>query len=272
MLFSSISPTDSNLIGTSSLPCKDDEFVKPLNFIHPAASSSVDVTTPELAQNPAEEPASTIVRSVAEPLEPMTTLPSSTLVAELASAVPPTHPVAFLKDVFARNPYGKKLLGDPATDYPSFHRPTQEATDAYDLSVVQAIRNDDIERLRIMLREGKSFNACNRFGESLIHMVCRRGNIPMATFLIMEACVDVDVRDDFGRSPIHDACWTSKPNVAIMDLLVNSVSPEMLLAEDVRGHTPFDYARKEHYEEWCQYLKSKEADLQRRITTYGSMR
>lgn len=183
----------------------------------------------------------------------------------------PRSPVVFLKDIFARNQFGQTLLGDPAM-YPAFARPTQEATDAYDLNVVQAIRHNDIERLRTMLREGKSFNACNRFGESLIHMVCRRGNIKIATFLIKEACVDVDVRDDFGRSPMHDACWTSKPNVAIMDLLIDSVSPEMLLAEDVRGHTPFDYARKEHYEEWYQYLSRKEDDLQRRITTYGSMR
>ena len=183
----------------------------------------------------------------------------------------PRSPVVFLKDIFARNQFGQTLLGDPAM-YPAFARPTQEATDAYDLNVVQAIRHNDIERLRTMLREGKSFNACNRFGESLIHMVCRRGNIKIATFLIKEACVDVDVRDDFGRSPMHDACWTSKPNVAIMDLLIDSVSPEMLFAEDVRGHTPFDYARKEHYEEWYQYLSRKEDDLQRRITTYGSMR
>ena len=183
----------------------------------------------------------------------------------------PRSPVVFLKDIFARNQFGQTLLGDPAM-YPAFARPTQEATDAYDLNVVQAIRHNDIERLRTMLREGKSFNACNRFGESLIHMVCRRGNIKIATFLIKEACVDVDVRDDFGRSPMHDACWTSKPNVAIMDLLIDSVSPEMLLAEDVRGHTPFDYARKEHYEEWYQYLSRKEHDVQRRITSYGSMR
>lgn len=267
MLFSTISPTDPNLLGPSSLPYKVDEVVKP--FLHHPTTS---INTPEQIQNPAEEPRA--VATVAKPQQESPASPtSSAAIAEVPVVPPPNpHPVAFLKDAFARNQFGATLLGDPATNYPSFHRPTQEATDAYDLNVVQAIRHNDIERLRSMLREGKSFNACNRFGESLIHMVCRRGNIPMATFLIKEACVDVDVRDDFGRSPMHDACWTSKPNVAIMDLLVNSVSPEMLLAEDVRGHTPFDYARKEHYEEWCEYLINKEGDLQRRITTYGSMR
>jgi len=194
-----------------------------------------------------------------------TTTAATKTVQELRS------PVKLLRELFDRNQFGRTLLGNP-DDFVSFSRPTQEATDAYDLSVVQAIRHNDVERLRSMLREGKSFNACNRFGESLIHMVCRRGNIEIAAFLVQEACVDVDVRDDFGRTPMHDACWTSTPNVSIMDLLVNSVSPEMLLAEDVRGHTPFDYARKEHYEIWYQYLSGKEPDLQRRISTYGSMR
>lgn len=201
---------------------------------------------------------------------PVAAPPAAQAAAPPVEEVPQT-PVSLLRDIFACNPFGATLLGDP-DNYVSFSKPTQEATDAYDLSVVQAIRHNDVERLRTMLREGKSFNACNRFGESLIHMVCRRGNIELATFLIKEALVDVEVRDDFGRTPMHDACWTSKPNVAVMDLLVNNVSPELLLAEDVRGHTPFDYARKEHYEQWHKYLTSKEEDLQHRISTYGSMR
>lgn len=191
-------------------------------------------------------------------------------VVEKPPPEPQQSPVDFLREMFANNGYGKLLLQNQ-DDNLSFHRPSKAATDAYDLGVVQAIRYNDMDRLRQLLREGKSFNACNRFGESLIHMVCRRGNVEIAKFLIKEACVDVDVRDDFGRTPLHDACWTSKPNVAIMDLLLDNVSPELLLVEDVRGHTPFQYARKEHYEEWLNYLKEKEEDLQLRITTYGMM-
>ena len=183
-------------------------------------------------------------------------------------SAPATSPVVLLKEMFARNEFGNRLLANQRNNI-GFARPSKEAIEAYDLTVVQAIRDNDLGRLRAMLREGKSFDACNRFGESLIHMVCRRGNIEMANFLIQEARVDVDVRDDFGRTPIHDACWTSKPNIAMMDLLINNVPPDMLLTEDVRGHTPFDYARKEHYDEWTQYLRSKEEDIQLRITTFG---
>ena len=31
----------------------------------------------------------------------------------------------------------------------------------------------------------------------------------------------------------------------------------MLLAEDVRGSVPFDYARREHYDKWLRYLESR---------------
>jgi len=197
--------------------------------------------------------------------------PVKTQTVEDKPPPPPQSPADFLRAMFQRNFHGAAVLGNP-DDFVSFARPTQEATDAYDLDVVRAIRYNDMDALRQMLQEGKSFNACNRFGESLIHMVCRRGNIELAQFLIKDAGVDVDVRDDFGRTPLHDACWTSKPNLEMMDLLLNCVSPDMLLAEDVRGHTPFEYARKEHYEIWTNYLSDKEEELQHRITTYGLIR
>jgi ankyrin repeat protein len=213
---------------------------------------------------------------VTSPVHKSETLVQSTKTAPTTSTIeladkpppPPRSPVLYLKEMFARNEYGIRLLASQL-DNMSFARPSKEATEAYDLTVVQAIRLNDLEKLSAMLHDGKSFNACNRFGESLVHMVCRRGNIEMANFLITEASVDVDVRDDFGRTPMHDACWTSKPNLAMMDLLINNVPPQMLLSEDVRGHTPFDYARQEHYDEWTEYLRSKEEDIQMRITTYG---
>ena len=34
-------------------------------------------------------------------------------------------------------------------------------------------------------------------------------------------------------------------------------NPFMLLAEDVRGSVPFDYARREHYDKWLRYLESR---------------
>lgn len=150
---------------------------------------------------------------------------------------------------------GKQIVSHPPRY--SFQKPSEEATDAYDMAAVKAIRASDVSKLRALLEEGKTFNACNRFGESLIHMACRRGDVDVVKFLIYDAHVSVDVRDDFGRTPLHDACWTATPNFDVMEVLLKCAPPELLLAEDVRGHSPFHYARREHWDQWVKFLSSK---------------
>lgn len=88
-------------------------------------------------------------------------------------------------------------------------------------------------------------------------MACRKGDVDMVKFLINEAQVQVNVHDDFGRTPFHDALWTQTPNFAIMDVLLESISPLLLLMHDVRCHTPFHYARREHWNEWVVFLKDR---------------
>jgi hypothetical protein len=138
-----------------------------------------------------------------------------------------------------------------------FTKPSEEEMAAYDLEVVNAIRSKDVSRLRTLRDEGKSFNACNRFGESLLHMACRRGDLGVITFLVEEVGVRLDVRDDYGRTALHDACWTASPNKDVMEVLMQVFPSESLLAEDVRGHTPFDYARKEHWADWIVFLQER---------------
>lgn len=133
--------------------------------------------------------------------------------------------------------------------------------ETYDMLVSRAVRTCDLKLMRCLHEEGRSFDACNRFGESLIHMACRRGNVEMIKFLIYEAQVQVDVRDDFGRTILHDACWTSKPNEDVMDLLMKVVPPEFWVTEDKRGHTPFDYVRREHWGNWLRYLRRNQGSI-----------
>lgn len=109
-------------------------------------------------------------------------------------------------------------------------------------------------------------NASNRFGELLIAMARRRGDVDVVHFLIHEANVSLDILDDFGRTPLHDACWTSHlPNIQVMDELLRVCPPDMLLAEDIRGHTPFHYARKEHWEQWEDFLRTQSLLLLNRL-------
>jgi len=184
-------------------------------------------------------------------------------------------PVLLLRAVFSQSERGKEILmrNDEVADdsngnynqHPK-HRPTQEFVDAYDVDVANAIRKGDVAVLRSMLRdEGRSFDASNRFGESLIHMACRRAGPDVVAFMVHEAECTVDVRDDFGRTPVHDALWTPKPNFEVMDALLRVCPLELLLAEDVRGHTPFHYARKEHWGDWTQYLRSRSKLIMQRL-------
>jgi ankyrin repeat protein len=147
----------------------------------------------------------------------------------------------------------------------SFLKPKEEDIAAYDLEVVRAIRGHDLTRLRQLYAEGRNLNACNQFGESLLHMACRRGELEIVSFMIREAKVRVDISDDFGRNPFHDACWTPTPNFEVMDVLIEVADPIMLISEDVRGSTPFDYARREHYKKWVKYLEEKKDTLQIKI-------
>jgi ankyrin repeat protein len=145
-----------------------------------------------------------------------------------------------------------------------FVQPSDTAIQAYNLQVVQAIRQGNIPVLRTMVQHNPlSLNACNRFGESIIHMACRRGDVNVVQFLLQEAAVHIMVQDDFGRTPVHDACWTSEPNFAVMDVLLRYLpTAEMLLLPDVRGHTPFHYARREHWESWTSYLQERTPQIQ----------
>lgn len=173
-------------------------------------------------------------------------------------------PVEFLTQIFRNTEEGRRILEHRGRRF-VFFSPEASATDAYDLEAVRAIRTSDIDRLKELLAEGRSLDACNQFGESLVHMACRRGNVAVVDFLVNTARVSGDVKDDFGRTPLHDACWTPTPNLAVMDVLLKAVSPQLLLVEDVRGHTPFHYARKEHAGVWLQFLKERSDLIKRRL-------
>jgi len=142
---------------------------------------------------------------------------------------------------------------DAATLPDYFVEFTEEHMAGYDQDIIQAIRGQDIETLRKYHAAGRTLQCCNRFGESLIHMACRRGFNDVASFLMNEAGVSIKVKDDYGRTPMHDACWAVTPNFELMNMLLDK-EPEMILIRDKRGHTPLDYVRRNHWDLWVNYL------------------
>jgi len=133
--------------------------------------------------------------------------------------------------------------------YGVFEEWTDEQRKGYDTDSITAIRTQDIDTLRKWHQEGRVLQAANAFGESLLHMACRRGFLDVVKFLVEEVGHNLWVRDDGGRTPLHDACWTAQPCPELVMFILDKDS-DMLLVSDKRGHTPLDYARKDHWQTW----------------------
>ena len=124
--------------------------------------------------------------------------------------------------------------------------------------MVDMIREGNLDAVKEILKLGLSSNASNVHGESIVHNVCRRADAEMLEILLQANC-EIQVSDDNGRTPLHDACWAQEPNFVLIEkLLVRD--KQMLLMMDSRGHLPLSYIRKHHWSEWLQFLQSKKDD------------
>ena len=149
---------------------------------------------------------------------------------------------------------------EPSREKHYFVKVTPEMIEAYDKEILRAVREKNLEKLKGLHQQGRVLQCCNRFGESLLHMACRNGLTDIVKFLVKEAKVSLHVRDDYGRTPFHDACWTVEPNFALVEFLIQE-APELVGLSDVRGHTPFSYVRKNHWKQWVEFLNERKAML-----------
>lgn len=122
----------------------------------------------------------------------------------------------------------------------------------YSLDILSAVRNSDILSLRRHRSERRSFSACNKFGESIVHLACRRSSFEAVEF-ILNNVEELCIRDDYGRNPLHDACWRTYPDFRIVSLILDR-NADLIRMQDIRGSTPLDYVRKDHHSLWCEFL------------------
>lgn len=137
-----------------------------------------------------------------------------------------------------------------------FSEYSEEEVAAYDAVVLSAIRTQDIEKLREFHKGGRPLKCSNNFGESLLHLACRRNFFDVVNFLIHEAKVPVRIRDDYGRTILHDAAWTCEPNFELIELILREC-PDLMFIRDRRGHLPIEYARKSHWGSWNKFLGTR---------------
>ena len=148
----------------------------------------------------------------------------------------------------------------PATSLKGFFvELTKESVESYDMDLVRAVRLEDIDTLRSMHLQGRSMHAGNKFGETIVNSACRRGSAAVLQFLLREARVPLRVCCDSGRTPLHDACWTTTPPGPIIDIILDEC-PDLLYITDKRGFTPLAYVPKQCWGDWCHYLGQRGAD------------
>jgi ankyrin repeat protein len=175
-----------------------------------------------------------------------------------------------VKDIFTENGYIINDVQLSLLSHKYFVKPSPAQIAAYSIETIKAVRVGDITELRRLHVEGVSFDCCNQYGESLVSMVCRKGNTEVVRFLVKEANVSLFICDDFGRTVLHDACWTVEPLFGLMEFLLGEI-PDLLLIKDVRGHTPLDYVRKHHWEEWTSFIRNRKHLLRPKLLIEGDI-
>ena len=139
------------------------------------------------------------------------------------------------------------------TGYHNTPTPLQEAS--YGGRIIDVVRKGDSEELRQLMSTGLSANACNQHGESLIHMASRRGQAACLNVLV-EYGATLEIVDDYGRTPLHEAAWSAEPNFEVVEIIMQK-DIRMFNMLDGRNQTPLSYVRRDVWKPWRKFLKSK---------------
>jgi Ankyrin repeats (3 copies) len=134
-----------------------------------------------------------------------------------------------------------------------FHKCTKEQMDYFDKDAVEAIYTRNIETLRSWRKHRRPLMTSNPFGETLLHLACRRGYLDVVTFLVNEANVTLWVHDEQGKTPLHVAFHSIEPLFELVSFIIKQ-DPDLLYIADMRGSMPLDYAPKETWSDWISFL------------------
>jgi hypothetical protein len=74
--------------------------------------------------------------------------------------------------------------------------------------------------------------------------------------IFKDAGCSLQVTDDFGRTPLHDACWTAEPNFETVDMIL-STDERMLHIVDCRGSPPLSYVKRDHWAQWVAFFQAR---------------
>ena len=170
------------------------------------------------------------------------------VVTRWVDAVPPS-PEVFLQRLLVARGYNASYI--QSIQYRNRHPSSKQMAD-YDKSMVTAVRSSDLPTLKGFYAEGRSMSACNKFSESIVHMACRRSQFDMVDFIVRHGG-DICIVDDYGRTPLHDACWRLSPQFDIVTLLLDR-NVDLIRMIDIRGASPLKYVPENMWLQWCAYF------------------
>lgn len=130
---------------------------------------------------------------------------TATPAASKGAPAPPSRPTlspqAYLDAMIRSRGYSTSRFKTLQTAY--YNKPTSLQQASYDINLIELVRQGEVAKFRELMSAGISPNPCNQYGESLVHMICRRGAKEFLEILIENGC-SLQVADDYGRTPLHD--------------------------------------------------------------------
>lgn len=108
-----------------------------------------------------------------------------------------------------------------------------------------ACENADIDMAREMLVSGAEASSQNSSGESALHLAVKSGNHEIVNYILNDLRIPTNVRDSFGRTPLH---WAAQQgNVPIAEALL--LAHANVEAKDDMGVEPKIYAEMSGHRE-----------------------
>jgi hypothetical protein len=74
--------------------------------------------------------------------------------------------------------------------------------------------------------------------------------------VMIDCGCNVQVCDDSGRTPLHDACWTKNPDFELVEQILK-MDMDLLFVSDIRDTLPLSYAPRVTWDHWLRFLESK---------------
>ena len=134
--------------------------------------------------------------------------------------------------------------------YFSVPSPLQKAS--FGTAVLNCVKSGDTNKLERLVKQGLSPNPCNAFGDSLLDLICKRGDDEL--FKILLSCgATIHVVDSFGRTPLHHLCWCKDSPFKLVEKILD-IDPTMILAKDLQGLTPLEYVSCEKWPDWVEFF------------------